>query len=141
MNETPDKSANASTEPQALNADLVAQTEKLKRLNQQLVESDQRLRLAIEAGRVGLWVWNSTDVNNPGDWSPRLKEIFGLPLETEVTHEVFLRCVHPDDRDNINHLVMQALKGANGGHYETEYRIIDPKDGSERWVAARGQAF
>src|ERR1700744_6076503 len=127
MNETPDKSANASTEPQALNADLVAQTEKLKRLNQQLVESEQRLRLAIEAGRVGLWVWNSTDLKNSGDWSPRLKEIFGLPLETEVTHEIFLKCVHPDDRDQVNALVLEALKGKDGGRYETEYRILNPK--------------
>jgi len=141
MNGTPDKSANASNEPQALNADLVAQTEQLKRLNQQLVESDQRLRLAIEAGRVGLWVWNSTDLKNAGDWSPRLKEIFGLPLETEVTHEIFLRCVHPDDRERVNNLVLEALKGVNAGRYETEYRIINPDDGKEGWVAARGQAF
>src|ERR1700743_1925281 len=136
MNETPDKSANASSEPQALNADLVAQTEKLKRLNLQLVESDQRLRLAIEAGRVGLWVWNSTDLKNAGDWSPRLKEIFGLPLEPEVTHEIFLRCVHPDDREKVNNLVLEALKGVNAGRYGTEYRIINPIDGREGWGGA-----
>lgn len=37
-----------------------------------------------------MWVWNSSDVSNAGDWSPRLKEIFGLPSDTEVTHDLSL---------------------------------------------------
>jgi signal transduction histidine kinase len=36
---------------------------------------------------------------------------------------------------------MQALAGANGGEYNIEYRTVHPKEGSERWVTARGQAF
>ena len=37
--------------------------------------------------------------------------------------------------------VRDALAGANGGEYSAEYRTIDPRDGSEHWVTARGQAF
>lgn len=36
---------------------------------------------------------------------------------------------------------MQALDGLNGGEYRAEYRTIHPRDGSEHWVNARGQAF
>src|SRR5260370_15842604 len=36
---------------------------------------------------------------------------------------------------------MQALGGAIGGEYRAEYRTIHPRDGSEHWVTARGQAF
>jgi PAS domain S-box-containing protein len=36
---------------------------------------------------------------------------------------------------------MQALAGANGGDYRAGYRTIHPRDGSEHWVTARGQAF
>jgi PAS domain S-box-containing protein len=104
-------------------------------------ESEQRLRLAIETGRIGLWVWNSTDVANAGDWSPRLKEIFGFSPDVQVTHEMFLERVHPEDRSWVNERVMGALGGENGGHYQAEYRIISARDGSERWVTARGQAF
>jgi signal transduction histidine kinase len=36
---------------------------------------------------------------------------------------------------------MQALDGVNDGECHAEYRSIHPRDGSEHWVAARGQAF
>lgn len=124
-----------------LNVELERRADDLKRLNQTLIDSEQRLRLALETGRIGLWVWNSTDVSNSGDWSQRLKEIFGLPLDAEVTHDMFLKCVHPDDRDRVNDGVMQALAGKDGGVYRIEYRSVHPGDGSEHWVTARGQAF
>ncbi|MDI1479243.1 PAS domain S-box protein [Polyangium sp. y55x31] len=131
----------AAEELQRLNAELLRQASHLREVNQTLLDSEQRLRLAIETGRIGLWVWNSTDLGNVGDWSQRMKEIFGLPLDAEVTHDMFLKCVHPDDRTRVDSLVMQALAGANGGEYRAEYRTIHPRDGSERWVTARGQAF
>jgi len=124
-----------------LNVELSQQAAHLRQVNQTLLDSEQRLRLAIETGRIGLWVWNSTDVKNVGDWSGRLKEIFGLPLDAEVTHDMFLKCVHPEDRERVDQLVMQALDGMNGGEYRAEYRTIHPRDGTEHWVTARGQAF
>jgi|GEM_PF-1231113 len=124
-----------------LNQRLSAQAAELTKLNQDLLDGEQRLRLALETGRIGFWVWNSTDVGNSGDWSPRLKEIFGLPPETEVTHELFLSCVHPEDRERVNKAVMDALAGVNEGYYQEEYRTISAKDGSLHWVTARAQAF
>jgi len=117
------------------------ETAELKQLNQTLIDSERRLRLAISTGRIGLWVWNSTDITNSGEWSPRLKEIMGMPLEAEVTHEMFLERVHPEDRERVNDGVMGALAGGNGGDYACEYRILHPDDESPRWVTARGQAF
>lgn len=131
----------AEEELRRLNTELSQQAAQLREINQTLVDSEQRLRLAIETGRIGLWVWNSADVTNSGDWSHRLKEIFGLPLNAEVTHDMFLKCVHPEDRERVDRSVMQALSGANGGEYRAEYRTIHPRDGSEHWVTARGQAF
>ena len=68
-------------ELQRLNAELSCQAAHLREVNQTLLDSERRLRVAIETGRIGLWVWNSTDLKNVGDWSTRLKEIFGLPLD------------------------------------------------------------
>jgi PAS domain-containing protein len=79
-----------------VNTELSKQTTHLREVNQILFDSEQRLRLAIKTGKIGLWVWNSTNIDNSGDWSDRLKEIFGLPLDTVVTHELFLKCVHPE---------------------------------------------
>jgi PAS domain S-box-containing protein len=36
---------------------------------------------------------------------------------------------------------MDALRGAGGGEYQCEYRIIRANDRADRWVTARGQAF
>lgn len=123
------------------NAELEERTCHLEELNRTLMDSEQRLRLAIATGRIGLWVWNSTDVTNSGDWSPRLREIFGLPLDTEITHELFLKCVHPDDRGRVNAGVMAALEGKDGGEYRCEYRIKRQSDAADCCVTARGQAF
>jgi PAS domain S-box-containing protein len=134
-------SPGASEELRRLNAELSQQALHLREVNQTLLDSEQRLRLAIETGRIGLWVWNSTDLSGSGDWSQRMKEIFGLPLDAEVTHDMFLKCVHPDDRARVDQAVMLALAGANGGEYRIEYRTIHPRDGSTKWVTARGKAF
>lgn len=124
-----------------VNAELEQRTTHLKQLNQTLLDSEQRLRLAIETGRIGLFVWDSTQGTNPGDWSNQCKEIFGLPLDAEVSHDMFLKCVHPDDREQVDQRVRQALTGDNGGEYNIEYRTIKPQDNSQHWVTARGQAF
>ena len=62
-----------------LNVELSQQADHLRQVNQTLLDSEQRLRLTIETGRIGLWVWNSTDLTNVGDWSNRLKEILDCP--------------------------------------------------------------
>ena len=115
--------------------------EQLREMNQVLVDNEQRLRLAIETGKIGLWIWNSTDQSNAGDWSQRMKEIFGLPYDAEVTHDMFLKTVHPEDRQRIDQCVQDALAGNDGGNYSAVYRVVSPVDGALRWVTARGRAF
>src|SRR5204862_4439634 len=45
--------------------------------------------------------------------------------------------VHPDDRALRDIAIQRAI--ANGGNYESEFRVI-LADGSVRWVAARGRS-
>lgn len=143
MNHNPEMIASTpwSTGGENLPVGGVCETAELREQNQALIDSERRLRLAISNGGIGLWIWNSTDLTNSGDWSPRLKEIMGMPADAEITHGKFLECVHPDDRERVNEAVMGALAGANGGDYACEYRILHPDDESPRWVTARGQAF
>lgn len=46
-----------------LNVELSQQAAHLRQVNQTLLDSEQRLRLAIETGRIGLWVWNNSEVD------------------------------------------------------------------------------
>ena len=97
--------------------------------------SEQRLRLALEAGRLGSW---SLDLQ-----SGRMivtegcKRNFGRPLADPFTYEELKAAVHPDDRAMRDAALATAIEG--GGPYEAEYRIFTPA-GEERWLHVRGQA-
>src|ERR1700704_1266999 len=72
-----------------LNKQLREWADQLRALNQDLVDREARLRLSIETGRVGVWVWDATGCVHTLDWSRRLKEIFGLSAGAEGPREVF----------------------------------------------------
>jgi hypothetical protein len=56
-----------------LNKQLREQADELRALNQNLVDREARLRLSVETGRVGIWVWDATGSVHTLDWSRRLK--------------------------------------------------------------------
>lgn len=124
-----------------LNKLLQEQTDQLRALNQESVDREARLRLSIEVGQVGVWVWDTSGSVHTLDWSRRLKEIFRLSPDAEVTRELFLECVHAEDRERVDWAIMQSLAGVNNGFYNIEYRIVHPSDNSIHWVTAQGQAF
>jgi PAS domain S-box-containing protein len=95
-----------------------------------------RLREALEAGRVGVWEWNPQA--GTVTWSETLERIHGLePGSFGGTFEDFQRDVHPDDRERV----LEAIERAKGGEdYHVEYRSIWP-DGSVHWLEAKGAAI
>jgi PAS domain S-box-containing protein len=95
---------------------------------------EERLKLATEAGNIGIWEWDF--VQGELSWDTRCKAIFGLPLEMVMNLPVFLNAIHPDDRDIMERLVPDKLVAAK--IYESEYRVIWP-DGSQHWVLDIGQ--
>src|SRR5947208_15013261 len=64
-----------------------------------LRESNERIRLAAEAGRLGFW---SLDPQT-GEryWSPELRRLVGLPADITPTAELLLSGIHPDDRPRV----------------------------------------
>jgi two-component system CheB/CheR fusion protein len=72
--------------------------ESLRRSVEQLSESEKRLRVAIEAGKMGTWDWNMES----GEilWSPDHNRMFGIPVEQRNgTYSEFLQHIHPNDRE------------------------------------------
>jgi PAS domain S-box-containing protein len=104
-----------------------------------LHESDDRLRLAVHAAKLGTWDFNpATGVLR---WDERCKELFGLPPDAPVTWDTFLNGLHPEDLARTEVAVQRALSGADGGAYAIEYRTRGERDGVGYWVAAHGRAF
>ena len=99
--------------------------------------SEERLRLALEAGRMGVWEWNLR--TNVVWWSDGLEPIHGLePGTFEGTLEAFQQLIHPDDREVVNQTISQAIDTRSP--YDIEFRILWP-DGSVHWMAGKGKVF
>jgi PAS domain S-box-containing protein len=94
----------------------------------------QRLRLALDAGRMGTWRWNlATDVV---EWDERLEALFGLaPGTFDGTFETYERLLHPDDRERVLRAVDEGMRGGQGWVFD--HRVIWP-DGSVHWLEGRG---
>ncbi|HEY9829532.1 MAG TPA: PAS domain S-box protein [Stenomitos sp.] len=103
----------------------------------ELRESEERLRLALKASRMGMWDWNfQTGVIQ---WSDNLEALFGLePGEFNGSFEMFVSRLHPDDRDRVLAAINHAI--ATGEDYDIEFRVVYP-NGRIRWALSQGKVF
>jgi len=100
-----------------------------------LRRSDEQLRVALDAARMGVWFWSSVD--NRLTWDDALRRMYGLrPDDRIASYEDFLSRVHPDDRTFVERAIRAAL--ADGGRLDYEFRIVLP-DGRVRWIADQGR--
>jgi PAS domain S-box-containing protein len=102
-----------------------------------LQESEERLRTAAEAARIGFFSVDS--VKGLRYWSPEMIAILGLPPCTPPVAPCSLSSfAHKDDLAGAEGLFMKALDSAADGRVFEECRIVLP-DGSSRWVQLRGR--
>ena len=99
-----------------------------------LVEAEERKLLAESAGGVGLWEWNL--VSGEADWDPACKALYGLAPDAEVSLDIFLSLVHPDDRDEFFRLNEECLD--HPCEFLHTFRAILP-DGTQRWFRNKGR--
>jgi PAS domain S-box-containing protein len=104
-----------------------------------LKESEERLRLVIDAAKIGTWDFNP--ITGKLVWDVRCKAMFGLSADDHVDYEVFLRGIHPEDRAIADETNQNAIKGVGGGEYDLEYRTIGFRDQKLRWIRAKGRSY
>jgi PAS domain S-box-containing protein len=110
-----------------------------KKAEEELQFNEARLRIALESAELGTFdFYPETGFLR---WDNRCKELFGLSPQAEVSYEVFLRGLHPDDRERTDKVVQRALQPESGGGYDIEYRTIGLEDGKLRWISAKGRAY
>ncbi|HZP63322.1 MAG TPA: ATP-binding protein [Terriglobales bacterium] len=108
-----------------------------KRVEDALRESEEWLRLAHQAARIGTFNWHAETDRTA--WSRETEAMHGLaPGSFAGTHEAWEQLVHPEDRAHA--LEKIAMGFSTGAPVEAEWRIVRP-DGSIRWIAARWQVF
>ena len=102
-----------------------------------LRESEERLRLALAAGRMGTFDWDLT--TDRVVWSDTHYELLGYPpgdrFPVEFRH--FADRLHPEDRPVIERAIREAIVARRP--YSNERRIVLP-DGTVRWMLGSGEA-
>jgi PAS domain S-box-containing protein len=101
-----------------------------------LRESEARASLAVDAADIGLWI---QDIAQNTIWgSEKWRELFGFGLSEPLEFHTILNRLHPDDREGVHQTHAMAVAGADGGRYQTEYRLMLP-DGATRWISSLGR--
>jgi two-component system CheB/CheR fusion protein len=109
-----------------------------RRLEQALRQYRERLDIALEAGRMGVWEWMPS--RDELLWSPQMFLLAGLPPAPGgiLGFAQFMALVDADDRASVDAQFARVLE--RGGEYEVEFRIRSP-EGRERWLLSRGRAM
>ncbi|HEY0463090.1 MAG TPA: PAS domain-containing protein, partial [Polyangiaceae bacterium] len=103
-----------------------------------LHESDERLRSAMSAARMGSWDWLIE--KDEIIWSPQMYLVFGVSEASfDRTFGSYLALVHPDDRARAQQNVESCLRGETA-ELAFEHRV-QGNDGALRWIEHRGRAL
>jgi len=124
----------------AINLALLALVYYLFRLNhrqskqeeERLRQNNERLTLALDAGKMGSWDWNLA--TNEVLWTTYHEIIFGYePGKPNRSYKEWADRVHPEDLPKVDAKLQTSIKHAQDFH--AEYRIVWV-DNSLHWVTA-----
>lgn len=106
-----------------------------KRADEALRESEERMTMASEAARFGVWVWylGRDEVWGSDAWM----KLFGFVSTSPLRYDDVLERIHPDDRERVDREVRRTVAEHTG--YAGEFRVVLP-DGTQRWIASQGRA-
>ncbi|WP_176736703.1 CHASE domain-containing protein [Oligoflexus tunisiensis] len=116
---------------------LITDLSRIRKMEEELQVNQERLELVTHSVNLGLWfcdlpfrklIWNT--------W---VKEHFWLPHDTEVTIELFLQRLHPEDRKKTRRGIAHTL--LHRSPFDMEFRTVNPETGAIKWIRAIGRAF
>ncbi len=115
---------------------IFAEALKRKKIDDESVAHEERLRLVLEASNTGYY---STDITTGrGYLSPTYYTMAGYePGDLAATYEAWVDLVHPEDRKQAAAGYDKCIAAAGPDHFAMEYRLRR-KDGNYMWILDRG---
>jgi PAS domain S-box-containing protein len=107
------------------------------RAEEALRESEERLRIAVEAAELATWKWDL--VKQEVFWNKQHFLLFGMePHSNPVSPEEFFRHIHPDDRASVTASLEKSLR--QKVPYDEDFRaVLDT--GETRWMSSYGRVI
>ena len=107
------------------------------RESRMLRDGGERLHLALDAGRMGLWDWDPQ--TNQSIWDEREFELLDVPAtDGPVDTSLFFDRIHEEDRARIRSSIQGLLE--SGTEFHEEFRIRRA-DGEVRWLSGIGRLY
>jgi len=108
-----------------------------KQSSEALKESEERLRMAINAARMYTWDWDVQTGRMIR--SGHCEEIYGSDLPvSDTSYASFFNMIHPEDRKKVEQAVDRTLEGK--APYHVNFRIVR-SNGDIRWLETQGQPY
>ncbi len=121
----------------AIAVGLNTMSEELEFHLQQIKRNEKKLNDAQRLAKIGNWEWNIVD--NTIEWSDELYRIFGVSRENfEANYENYLKCIHPDDRENASEIVHKAYQDHQP--FDFFHRVV-LQNGDEITIHGRGEVY
>jgi len=83
------------------------------------------LRLALQAGKIGVWRWDFR--TNNLIWDERMYLMYGISAGTPITSELWKNAVHPEDLQLASGIFSPVVQ--QGLHDRHRFRIVHPARG------------
>ncbi len=122
----------------SLIASAIGVEETRQQFQKKLHQSRERFALAVEGVQDGIWDWDLQSCQIY--FSPRWKNILGYEdQDLPNVLKSWVQNIHPDDLRRVLAMHHSYLEGKSSS-YEVEFRALH-KDGTYRWILARGAAL
>jgi diguanylate cyclase (GGDEF)-like protein len=106
----------------------------LRRRESEMQALSQRLELALETSKIGVWEYNVT--TDELRWDERMKELYGVPADmTPNTASDWEETLHPEDREQAIKELEDAV--ASRATYNSVFRVLKGK-AETRWIRTIG---
>lgn len=112
-----------------------------KRAERALRESEERLRITLDAIGMGTWDWNI--VSDKIVWNKQQYLLLGLDPEKEKDMPknlaYFLQFINQKDAEKAKKKLKTAAEEGVNNIYQDQFRIIRANDGKQRWMNRYGR--
>ena len=104
-----------------------------------LEESQNQLKFAVDAAELGTWDLNPT--TNRFVYNEKLRNWFGLSHEYEIEAPLAINSIAERDQQRTIDAMTAAMTPSSDGKYLIQHSVINPIDGIERIILAKGKAL